>query len=172
MVEHGNRELRRGNRHVYFKVHYRLSLHRSSRHCYSVTAIPAFSELHKLDTGATNRMEGSTETWTRIAGFKVQSANHYTMVPKLLPGFRKIVLSTTCWHTRTSAAGAVVLCMAGLIIKHVIGKMWWVIFLKESKQLTEHVQKYKTVVTVRSTYILHKFIYSQDYKFEKLDYQL
>ena len=25
--------------------------------------------------------EGSTETWTRIAGFKVQSAYHYTMEP-------------------------------------------------------------------------------------------
>ena len=24
---------------------------------------------------------GSTEIWTRIAGFKVQSANHYTMEP-------------------------------------------------------------------------------------------
>ena len=26
---------------------------------------------------------GSTEIWTRIAGFKVQSANHYTMEPLL-----------------------------------------------------------------------------------------
>ena len=25
--------------------------------------------------------KGSTEIWTRIAGFKVQSANHYTMEP-------------------------------------------------------------------------------------------
>ena len=25
--------------------------------------------------------EGPTEIWTRIAGFKVQSANHYTMGP-------------------------------------------------------------------------------------------
>ena len=27
------------------------------------------------------RNEGSTEIWTRIAGFKVQSANHYTIEP-------------------------------------------------------------------------------------------
>ena len=27
---------------------------------------------------------GPTEIWTRIAGFKVQSANHYTMGPNLL----------------------------------------------------------------------------------------
>ena len=27
--------------------------------------------------------QGSTEIWTRIAGFKVQSANHYTMEPPL-----------------------------------------------------------------------------------------
>ena len=27
--------------------------------------------------------EGPTEIWTRIAGFKVQSANHYTMGPCL-----------------------------------------------------------------------------------------
>ena len=28
--------------------------------------------------------EGPTEIWTRIAGFKVQSANHYTMEPLTL----------------------------------------------------------------------------------------
>ena len=28
--------------------------------------------------------EGPTEIWTRIAGFKVQSANHYTMGPCLV----------------------------------------------------------------------------------------
>ena len=27
------------------------------------------------------RLSGSTEIWTRIAGFRVQSANHYTMEP-------------------------------------------------------------------------------------------
>ena len=27
---------------------------------------------------------GPTEIWTRIAGFKVQSANHYTMGPNIL----------------------------------------------------------------------------------------
>ena len=29
------------------------------------------------------KREGSTEIWTRIAGFKVQSANHYTIEPCL-----------------------------------------------------------------------------------------
>ena len=29
----------------------------------------------------TKAYEGATEIWTRIAGFKVQSANHYTMGP-------------------------------------------------------------------------------------------
>ena len=28
------------------------------------------------------RVRGPTEIWTRIAGFRVQSANHYTMGPK------------------------------------------------------------------------------------------
>ena len=28
------------------------------------------------------KMLGPTEIWTRIAGFKVQSANHYTIEPK------------------------------------------------------------------------------------------
>ena len=27
---------------------------------------------------------GSTEIWTRIAGFKVQSANHYTIEPRVI----------------------------------------------------------------------------------------
>ena len=30
-----------------------------------------------------SKMLGPTEIWTRIAGFKVQSANHYTMGPLL-----------------------------------------------------------------------------------------
>ena len=30
------------------------------------------------------KMIGSTEIWTRIAGFKVQSANHYTIEPQLV----------------------------------------------------------------------------------------
>ena len=30
------------------------------------------------------KREGSTEIWTRIAGFKVQSANHYTIEPQLV----------------------------------------------------------------------------------------
>ena len=29
---------------------------------------------------------GSTEIWTRIAGFRVQSANHYTIEPSLITG--------------------------------------------------------------------------------------
>ena len=32
---------------------------------------------------------GPTEIWTRIAGFKVQSANHYTMGPSLLLWYTK-----------------------------------------------------------------------------------
>ena len=34
---------------------------------------------------ATKTNEGPTEIWTRIAGFKVQSANHYTMGPLHAP---------------------------------------------------------------------------------------
>ena len=34
-------------------------------------------------TIAPRSQSGSTEIWTRIAGFKVQSANHYTMEPKV-----------------------------------------------------------------------------------------
>ena len=33
---------------------------------------------------------GSTETWTRIAGFKVQSAYHYTMEPLIFNNFVSI----------------------------------------------------------------------------------
>ena len=42
-----------------------------------------------------SKNEGPTEIWTRIAGFKVQSANHYTMGPllfiedQLMKKFRK-----------------------------------------------------------------------------------
>ena len=32
------------------------------------------------------KVKGPTETWTRIAGFKVQSANHYTMGPWTMVG--------------------------------------------------------------------------------------
>ena len=35
-----------------------------------------------------DKKEGSTEIWTRIAGFKVQSANHYTIEPDDEDGIR------------------------------------------------------------------------------------
>ena len=35
------------------------------------------------------KREGSTEIWTRIAGFKVQSANHYTIEPCLATVFKR-----------------------------------------------------------------------------------
>ena len=35
----------------------------------------------KDDITNTYHHKGSTEIWTRIAGFKVQSANHYTIEP-------------------------------------------------------------------------------------------
>ena len=35
----------------------------------------------KDDISNTYGHKGSTEIWTRIAGFKVQSANHYTIEP-------------------------------------------------------------------------------------------
>ena len=38
---------------------------------------------------------GSTETWTRIAGFRVQSANHYTMEPQL----KSVWLEETPWNS-------------------------------------------------------------------------
>ena len=38
-------------------------------------------------------MTGSTEIWTRIAGFKVQSANHYTIEPHL--SFDRMKLKST-----------------------------------------------------------------------------
>ena len=34
---------------------------------------------------------GPTEIWTRIAGFKVQSANHYTMGPRTVNLWLKII---------------------------------------------------------------------------------
>ena len=53
----------------------------------------------KMATGKT----GSTEIWTRIAGFKVQSANHYTMGPphalwgKQLETWLQCVTCTLFW---------------------------------------------------------------------------
>ena len=38
-----------------------------------------------------NVIKGSTEIWTRIAGFRVQSANHYTMEPTTLQCFSKTI---------------------------------------------------------------------------------
>ena len=35
----------------------------------------------RLNNKTTKKLWGPTEIWTRIAGFKVQSANHYTMGP-------------------------------------------------------------------------------------------
>ena len=35
----------------------------------------------RLNNKTTKKSRGPTEIWTRIAGFKVQSANHYTMGP-------------------------------------------------------------------------------------------
>ena len=51
----------------------------------------------KMATGKT----GSTEIWTRIAGFKVQSANHYTMGPTR-EAFEKVslVANIHLWCTR------------------------------------------------------------------------
>ena len=37
-----------------------------------------------LSTQKYGKIEGPTEIWTRIAGFKVQSANHYTMGPAII----------------------------------------------------------------------------------------
>ena len=38
---------------------------------------------------------GLTEIWTRIAGFRVQSANHYTMRPAIL--WRKVIFISANW---------------------------------------------------------------------------
>ena len=39
---------------------------------------------------------GSTEIWTRIAGFKVQSANHYTIEPKVWGGGNNHIVHLIC----------------------------------------------------------------------------
>ena len=39
---------------------------------------------------------GPTEIWTRIAGFKVQSANHYTVGPRTVNVLLKII-NTMMW---------------------------------------------------------------------------
>ena len=39
---------------------------------------------------------GPTEIWTRIAGFKVQSANRYTMGPRTVTVLLKII-NTMMW---------------------------------------------------------------------------
>ena len=45
------------------------------------TVAPRSQLNHKLTKLGRKQNEGSTEIWTRIAGFKVQSANHYTIEP-------------------------------------------------------------------------------------------
>ena len=59
-----------------------------------------------LYTKVQKYMTGSTEIWTRIAGFKVQSANHYTIEPYLQFDGIKLKLpkhvhgeSYGCWVT-------------------------------------------------------------------------
>ena len=42
------------------------------------------------------KREGSTEIWTRIAGFKVQSANHYTIEPWLVSQIFKVGKDHKC----------------------------------------------------------------------------
>ena len=43
-------------------------------------------------------MTGSTEIWTRIAGFKVQSANHYTIEPYIMHVGMKLKSSVSELH--------------------------------------------------------------------------
>ena len=55
------------------------------------------------------KIKGPTEIWTRIAGFKVQSANHYTMGPALTKqmNFRyKYLQAKYFWRRRWKFAGA------------------------------------------------------------------
>ena len=42
------------------------------------------------------KKSGSTEIWTRIAGFRVQSANHYTIEPVDKTGTHIIIHNTNC----------------------------------------------------------------------------
>ena len=48
-----------------------------------------------------NKKEGPTEIWTRIAGFRVQSANHYTMGPlytEIVNKTRRNMLEKKLWQ--------------------------------------------------------------------------
>ncbi len=55
----------------------------------STIALPFKTRCHRegcevgsyLPSTASQKLAGSTEIWTQIAGFRVQSANHYTMEP-------------------------------------------------------------------------------------------
>ena len=51
-----------------------------------------------LYTSVQKIMTGSTEIWTRIAGFKVQSANHYTIEPYIMHVGMKLKSSVSESH--------------------------------------------------------------------------
>ncbi len=60
----------------------------------STIALPFKTRCHRegcelgsyLPSTASQKLAGSTEIWTQIAGFRVQSANHYTMEPSSSKG--------------------------------------------------------------------------------------
>ena len=60
------------------------------------TVAPRSQLNHKLTKLRRKQNEGSTEIWTRIAGFKVQSANHYTIEPWLVSQIFKVGKDHKC----------------------------------------------------------------------------
>ncbi len=72
----------------------------------STIALPFKTRCHRegcevgsyLPSTASQKLAGSTEIWTQIAGYRVQSANHYTMEPSSIKGECPSVFSVEITH--------------------------------------------------------------------------
>ena len=64
---------------------------------------------------------GSTEIWTRIAGFRVQSANHYTIEPSAICNRKKLYfkqnLKPICIHQAKNMIYNHIICILILLIR-------------------------------------------------------
>ena len=77
-----------------FRLRYKLAFLNPDHHCVVLKYSIKFTLGRWKEVLQEKKNEGPTEIWTRIAGFKVQSANHYTMGPvmKISPGFKNLFL--------------------------------------------------------------------------------
>ena len=82
---------------------------------------------------------GSTEIWTRIAGFKVQSANHYTIEPTTRMGFEPTRAEPNGLavhrlnHSATSSWQNATIALKNIALSHFLLYQWYQIIYHDIK---------------------------------------